>query len=131
VAVVHDLRHRVSIARMGQRVRVSGPLTQVGRNERPEQAFKHLYDVLDNWFPGSIRHGHAGGVQEWSTRVNSPPDGLPAIGGTKVQGLWINTGHGMNGWAMACGGARLLADQMAGHPTVIAPEPYDPGRLHG
>ena len=129
VAVVQDLRHRVSIARMGQRVRVSGPLTRVGRNDSPEQAFKHLYDVLDDWFPGSIRHGNAGGVQEWSTRLSSPHDGLPAIGKTNVQGLWINTGHGMNGWAMACGSARLLADQMAGEPPAIAPEPYAPGRL--
>ena len=131
VAVVHDLRHRVSIARMGQRVRVSGPLARVGRNDRPEQAFKHLYTVLDDWFPGSIRHGQAGGVQEWSTQLNSAPDGLPAIGETRVQGLWVNTGHGMNGWAMACGSARLLADRMAGHPPTIAPEPYDPGRLPG
>ena len=129
VAVVHDLRHRVSIARMGQRVRVSGPPARVGRNDRPDQAFKHLYQVLDDWFPGSIRHGQAGGVQEWSTRVGSTSDGLPVIGRTSVQGLWVNAGHGMNGWAMACGSARMLADQVAGQPAAIAPEPYDPGRL--
>lgn len=128
VAVVHDLRHRVSIARMGQRVRVSGPLTRVGRSERPEQAFKQLYSVLDDWFPGSIHHGQTGGVQEWSARVNSAPDGLPLVGQTAIQGLWLNTGHGLHGWAMACGSARLLADQMSGYTPAIAPEPYDPGR---
>lgn len=128
VAVVHDLRHGVSIARMGQRVRVSGPLSQAERSDRPEQAYKHLYKVLDDWFPGSIRHGQAGGVQEWSTRVSATPDGLPAIGRTSVPGLWVNTGHGMHGWVMACGSARLLADQMAGGTPTLGGAPYDPGR---
>ena len=124
VAVVYDLRQRVSIARMGQRVRVCGPLTRVGRNDHPEPSFKHLYTALDNWFPGSIRHGQAGGVQEWSAQVTTAHDGLPVIGRTAIPGLWINTGHGIHGWVMACGGARLLADQMAGQPPAIAPEPY-------
>lgn len=128
VAVVHDLRHGVSIARMGQRVRVSGPLSRHERGDRQEQAFKHLYKVLDDWFPGSIRHGQAGGVQEWSTRVSATPDGLPAIGSTAVPGLWVNTGHGMHGWVMACGSARLLADQMAGTPAALSAATYDPRR---
>ena len=128
VAVVHDLRQRVSIARMGQRVRVSGPLTRVGRNAPPAPSFKPLYSTLDKWFPGAIRHGQVGGVQEWSARVTAAPDGLPVIGRTAVPGLWINTGHGLHGWVMACGSARLLADQVAGQASAIDPEPYTAGR---
>lgn len=111
VAVVHDLRHRVSISRMGQRVRVSSSLS--GKEQGGEH-FKRLYKVLDDWFPGSIRHGQVGGVQEWSTQVSSTPDGLPAIGETNVPRVWVNTGHGMHGWVTAASSARLLADQIGG-----------------
>lgn len=128
VAVVHDLRHRVSIARMAQRVRVSGPLSTPGKTDRADDAFKRLYKVLDDWFPGAIRLGQAGGVQEWSTQVNTTPDALPVIGETSVPRVWINSGHGMHGWVMACASARLLADQIAGQASVIDAAPYSARR---
>lgn len=128
VAMVHDLRFDVTIARMGQRVRVSGSLVPTEPGAHPEQAFKHLYTVLNDWFPGAIRQGKAGTVQEWSARVCTMPDGLPAIGRTSIQGLWLNTGQGNHGWAMACGSARMLADQVAGRSPFIAQQPFEPGR---
>lgn len=124
VAVVHDLRHGVSIARMAQRVRVSGPLSRAGKAERPEDSFKRLYKVLDDWFPGAIRLGQTGGTQEWSTQVNTSPDGLPVIGETAAPRIWINSGHGMHGWVMACASARLLADQIGGQASEIDGSPY-------
>jgi D-amino-acid dehydrogenase len=31
-----------------------------------------------------------------------------------MPGLWLNLGHGSSGWALSCGSARLLADQLSG-----------------
>ena len=46
------------------------------------------------------------------------PDGLPVIGSlsqhASQSGLWINSGHGSTGWAMAAGSAYLLADLILG-----------------
>ncbi len=36
-----------------------------------------------------------------------------------LPGLWLNLGHGSSGWALACGSARVLADQLAGREPAI------------
>src|SRR5258708_27589572 len=41
------------------------------------------------------------------------PDGPPVIGATRYSNLHLNTGHGTLGWTMACGSARVLADQLS------------------
>ena len=57
------------------------------------------------------------------------PDGPPIIGRTRMSNLFINTGHGMLGWTMACGSGKVLADIMSGRePEVdvggLGPERY-------
>ena len=51
-------------------------------------------------------------------------DGLPFIGETKIEGLYLNTGHGHLGWTLAMGSANLLADQMTNAETEIDSKPY-------
>lgn len=131
VAVVHDLQHQVSIARMGQRIRVSGPAVRAGRTAGGNTPFKALYAVLDDWFPGAIRRGSGAGVQEWAARITSTTDGLPVIGQTARPGIWVNTGHGMHGWVTACSSARLLADMVAGQDSAFDPAPYSTSRFAG
>jgi D-amino-acid dehydrogenase len=41
------------------------------------------------------------------------PDGPPVLGASGVPNIWLNLGHGANGWAMSCGSARILADLIA------------------
>lgn len=43
-------------------------------------------------------------------------DGMPIVGGTRVTGLYVNGGHGALGWTLACGTARLIANQVVGRP---------------
>ena len=38
------------------------------------------------------------------------PDSRPIIGPSPLDGLFINSGHGMLGWTLACGSARLTVD---------------------
>ena len=52
------------------------------------------------------------------------PDGKPYIGQTKIEGLYLNTGHGHLGWTLAMGSAALLADMMMGNKTEIDSNPY-------
>ena len=47
------------------------------------------------------------------------PDGTPIVGPTPLPNLSLNTGHGTLGWTMACGSARLLADQISGRVPEI------------
>lgn len=42
------------------------------------------------------------------------PDGVPYLGETPVQGLYLNTGHGHLGWTMSCGSGQALAQLISG-----------------
>ena len=126
-AVVTDARHGVSISRLGQRVRVVGSFETGGALDDPKDgAFTVLYDVLHDWFPGAARMSH---VQRWKGALTLLPDGSPVLGASGVAGVWLNLGHGANGWALACGSARLLADAVAGRPASVDPEGWDISRL--
>jgi D-amino-acid dehydrogenase len=54
----------------------------------------------------------AGDVQPWCGLRPTTPDSRPIIGWSPLEGLFINSGHGMLGWTLACGSARLTTDLM-------------------
>jgi D-amino-acid dehydrogenase len=58
--------------------------------------------------------------QYWTGLRPSTPSNVPMIGRTKVQGLWLNAGHGTLGWTMGVGSGAVLADLMAGRTPPIA-----------
>jgi D-amino-acid dehydrogenase len=47
------------------------------------------------------------------------PDGLPVIGRSGLDGVWLNLGHGSAGWTMSCGSARVLSALIAGVAAEI------------
>ena len=42
---------------------------------------------------------------------------------TRIDGLWINAGHGHLGWTLSCGSGRVLADLIDGRDPGILPPP--------
>lgn len=120
-SAVLDARLGVSIARLGQRVRVAGGREWGRESSTPSKAgLQRLYRALSDWFPGAVRlGGPAGNVQEWCGAQATLPDGAPLIGASRVPGLWLNLGHGPCGWSMACGAARALADQISGRASEL------------
>jgi len=125
-AALMDERYKVAISRLGDRVRVAGSAELGGDPDRMrESALQTLYRVLDDWFPGAAASGQA---QTWKGARPMLPDGPPAIGATGVPGLWLNTGHGSSGWALACGSARLVADLLAGRSPAVDPLAFSPLR---
>ena len=128
-AALMDERYKVAITRLGDRVRVAGSAELAGDPVSLRDApLATLYRVLQDWFPSATRQSSA---QTWKGARPMLPDGPPAIGATGTPGVWINTGHGSSGWALACGSARLLADQLAGRSPAVDPTPFSPVRWHG
>jgi D-amino-acid dehydrogenase len=116
-AAVIDLAHGVTITRLGQRVRVSGGAELGGYAGRmAPQALQRLYRVLDDWFPGAALTRQA---LHWKGSRPMLPDGPPVLGASGAPGVWLNLGHGGNGWAMACGSARVIAELLAGRPAPL------------
>lgn len=113
-----DERFKVTITRLGNRVRVAG-LAEIGGSlnnigDKRSSAFATLYKVLQDWFPGAAHTSNSNnGVQEWKGARPMLPDGPPVIGASGIPGVWLNLGHGASGWALSCGSARAVADLIA------------------
>ena len=111
-ASVVDVAQQISITRLGQRVRIAGGAELAGANaEHHTATLQRLYRTLNDWFPGGAQL--SSGLQIWRGARTMLPDGAPVLGASGVPGLWLNTGHGANGWALACASARAVADLIA------------------
>ncbi len=125
-AALMDERFKVAITRLGDRVRIAGSAELGGKpDEMREAPIATLYRVLQDWFPAAARQAHA---QTWKGARPMLPDGPPAIGASSVPHLWINSGHGSSGWALACGSARLTADLIAGRSPALDAAAFSPQR---
>lgn len=121
-----DLSHGMSIARMGERVRVAGRVRMGRAPSRPDdRALADIYRGLQACFPGAARTAHA---QAWVGRLSLLPDGLPAVGRVD-QGLWLNLAHGAQAWAWTPASAVLVAELMVASQPGLDPAPFDPARL--
>ena len=110
-----DEHYKVAISRLGNRVRVAGSFEIGGSLENKQvSAISTLYKVMQDWFPGAAHISSMGAsVTEWKGARPMLPDGPPVIGTSGIPNIWLNLGHGSNGWALSCGSARVLADLIA------------------
>ena len=128
-AAVMDEKYKVAISRLGQRVRVAGSAELGGRLGQHSRSTVHtLHQVLDDWYPGCAQQGQ---WQVWKGARPMLPDGPPVLGASGAPGIWLNLGHGSSGWALACGSARVLADQVGGRTPAIDVAGLDLSRLRG
>jgi D-amino-acid dehydrogenase len=120
-SAVIDEHYKVAITRMGNRVRVAGSAEIGGSLDyKPVSAISTLYKVLQDWFPGAAHISNMGAsVTEWKGARPMLPDGPPVLGPSGVPNIWLNVGHGDNGWALSCGSARVLADLIAKRATDV------------
>ncbi|TDP74209.1 FAD-dependent oxidoreductase [Roseateles toxinivorans] len=122
-----DERYKVAISRLGHRVRVAGSAEFGGApGTMNKGAIATLYKVLHDWFPGAAQSGK---LQHWKGARPMLPDGPPVLGACGIPGVWLNLGHGSSGWALSCGSARVLADQVAGRAPEVKTEGLGVERL--
>jgi D-amino-acid dehydrogenase len=117
-----DEHYKVAITRLGPRVRVAG-CAEVGGHPRKmsQPALETLYKVLQDWFPGAAQLAVP---QLWKGARPMLPDGPPVIGASGIANVWLNLGHGSSGWALACGSARMVADQVAQRTGGLDAAPF-------
>jgi D-amino-acid dehydrogenase len=112
-----DEQYKVAVTRLGQRIRVAGGAEIGGRSgHMDEGALRTLYKVLEDWFPGAADMAR---MQQWKGARPMLPDGPPVIGASGTTGVFVNLGHGSSGWALACGSARVVADQVGGRSPTL------------
>eukprot|EP00658_Telonema_sp_P-2_P003018 TRINITY_DN11111_c0_g1_i1.p1 TRINITY_DN11111_c0_g1~~TRINITY_DN11111_c0_g1_i1.p1 ORF type:complete len:519 (-),score=91.52 TRINITY_DN11111_c0_g1_i1:361-1917(-) len=102
--------HLYTVRMQGNKLRFASIAEWAGWNEQDpnEQSVENLRRIASEWFPqlrGQIYSPEA--LVLVGGRPQSPDD-IPIISGTKLQNLFVNTGHGQYGWRLACGSAEIL-----------------------
>jgi D-amino-acid dehydrogenase len=127
VSTVMDETYKVAITRLGERIRVGGTAEVSGYDLTLRPARRAtLEKSVSDLFPGG---GDLAGASFWCGLRPMTPDGPPLIGRSRLQNLYLNTGHGTLGWTMACGSGRVVADLISGKvPEIdlaaLGPERY-------
>lgn len=106
---------------MAPRIRIAGMADIVGHDasidpERLDQLIAESKAAL----PNAAAHGYARDTLEaWAGLRPATPRGTPIIGATPTPNLFVNIGQGALGWTLALGSGQVLADVVAGRPTVV------------
>ena len=117
--IVDDAMH-AAVVPLGQRLRLVGTAEFSGFNtEVNSDRIDSLFFVLENLFPNISAEVDKSDVEIWAGLRPMSSDGKPFIGPGKIEGPYLNTGHGHLGWTMALGSAWLLADLIEGKDPEI------------
>jgi len=75
-----------------------------------------LVKVADDWFPNAANYRTA---SFWCGPIATLPEGVPLVGATSHNNVFVNAGHGAGAWALAAGSGKVVADLVSGRRTEI------------
>jgi D-amino-acid dehydrogenase len=112
-----DEAYKVGIVRMGSRIRIAGT-AELGAplQSLRDASLRTLIKVGNDWFPNAANYHSA---SFWCGARPMLPDGAPLLGPTPINNVYLNIGHGANGWAMAPGSGKILADIISNRTPEI------------
>ena len=100
---------RIVICRLGERVRIAGFADFHGFDtSRDAGRIASLVNVAQRLAPDAADYAMAE-HDGWGGFRPMTPSGRPLVGATRTKGLYLNTGHGMLGWTLACATADTVA----------------------
>jgi D-amino-acid dehydrogenase len=88
-----------------------------------------LLTLLDQLYPGIFARADHAAARSWAGLRPMSADGVPILGRTAIENLYINTGHGPLGWSMAAGSGRAVADLISGADPEIDLRDYSLARF--
>jgi D-amino-acid dehydrogenase len=112
-----DVTSKIVYSRLGENLRIAGTGEFAGYDASlTESRSQAIFGSARTIFP---RLGQGDGARFWAGLRPSTPDGVPVIGATAFENLYLNTGHGTLGWTLSCGSAQLTADIISGRTPGI------------
>ena len=107
-----DEARKLVISRLGTRLRCAGTAELAGFDTSINQGrCAAIVERLRELFPALA---DAAAAEFWAGLRPATPSNVPVIGRTRVENLYLNTGHGTLGWTLAAGSGRALADLVGG-----------------
>lgn len=99
---VTDLGKRFVVSRIAAGVRIAGFADFVGFDTRRDpRRIRDLLNTARQYAPAAADYD-APANHPWGGFRPITASGRPKIGGTSIDGLYLNTGHGSLGWTLAC-----------------------------
>ncbi len=109
---VSDLSNKMVYSRLGDQIRIAGFADIVGYSiHRDKDRVRTLLDTARGFAP-KIADYNETSRSEWGGFRPVTPDSRPLVGPTTINGLYLNTGHGMFGWTLACATANEVAEAL-------------------
>jgi len=106
---VTNLQHRFLHSRLDSAIRITGFADFVGFDTRyDDRRISSLLDIAQRMAPEAANYAVAK-KYPWGGFRPVTPSGRPRVGPTKIDGLFLNTGHGSLGWTLACATADAVA----------------------
>jgi D-amino-acid dehydrogenase len=113
---------KCAVSRLGDELRVAGTIevggydlsldTPVAR-ARCEMLARRIEEVLPGVCDTRLEH-EGGNPRFWTGLRPATPTNIPYIGRTRVNGLWVNAGHGTLGWTHGAGSGKAMAELLSG-----------------
>ncbi|MFT5644286.1 MAG: D-amino-acid dehydrogenase [Janthinobacterium sp.] len=112
-----DDGYKLVMSRLGNRLRVAGTCELNGysralNTRRCESITRRTREL----FPDACDYDHPA---YWTGLRPLTPSNIPYIGRTRIDNLFLNTGHGTLGWTMGCGSGRAIADIVSGRQPDV------------
>jgi len=99
---VTALKHRIVFSRINGSVRIAGFADFKGYSTQgDDHRIDTMMDLAQKYAPLAADYT-AEDRQQWGGFRPMTPDGRPLVGPSGIDGLYLNTGHGMLGWTLAC-----------------------------
>lgn len=109
-ASVTDLTHKIVFANLGDKIRIAGFADVNAPLWRSSKRVDTLIDIARTCWPDIADYD--ADPSPWSGARPMTPSGIPIIGKTSLDGLFLNAGHGSLGFTFAAGSAARIADQI-------------------
>ena len=106
-----DDEYKIVFSRFGGRLRVAGTV-ELGADgtELTPARCEALRARTQALFPGACDFSQP---RYWAGLRPLTPSNVPYLGASKVNGLYLNTGHGTLGWTLAAGSAEVIAELLS------------------
>jgi D-amino-acid dehydrogenase len=119
----------VAVNPFGDRLRLAGTLEFTGINaDMLERRLEMLPEAAAGYLRSVTAGDRANGVA-WCGLRPCTADGLPAVGWTDVDGLFVATGHAMMGFALGPLTGRLVAESILDGRPSLPLDPVSPRRF--
>ena len=119
---ITDADRKLVFTRLGDNLRVAGTAELTGYDTTVDRRRAGaILEATMRQFPAA---GDAEKAQFWAGLRPMTPDGVPVVGFSQYDNLFLNTGHGTYGWTMSCGSGQVIADIVSGKQPEIDIEPF-------